>query len=206
MIDAAVRLADEAGVESISMRKLGQALGVEAMSLYNHVANKDDVLSGLADRVATEFEAPRDDEPWDAAIRRSAVSARGALKRHPWAAKLMLSAAWVAPARLAYMDALLRCLRRAGFSDEETYHAYHIIEGHIFGFSMWLAGHEMPASADDLAALAEEFVQRLHLEDYPDVLQHARMHLAKGTHQEVSAFELGLDLVLDGLRSMRASG
>ena len=204
-MEAAIRLADEGGVESLSMRKLGQALGVEAMSLYNHVANKDDVMSSLANRVASEFEPPRDDEPWDTALRRSALSARSALKRHPWAAKLMLSAAWAAEARLAFMDAQLRCLRRAGFSADETYHAYHVLDGHIFGFSLWLQSHELPEHAEDLPALLEEFLQRLPLDDYPDVLEHARMHVAEGAHQEVSAFELGLDLILDGLRRMRAS-
>lgn len=205
ILDAAVALADEGGIESISMRKLGLALGVEAMSLYNHVANKDAVLTGLADRVASQFELPAEDEPWDAALRRSALTARAALKRHPWAATLMLSAAWAVSSRLAYMDAQLRCLRRAGFSADEVYHAYHVLDGHIFGFSLWLEAHELPDSVEDLPALAEEFMRRFPLDDYPDVLEHARMHLAEGPHQDYSAFELGLDLILDGLRKMRAS-
>jgi len=204
ILDAAVRLADEGGVESISMRKLGQALGVEAMSLYNHVANKDDVVAGIAERVAAEFESPSLDEPWDVSIRDAAMSARGALRRHPWACSVMLTTAWGLPSRLRFMDGLLACLREAGFSPEDTYHAYHALDGHIFGFSLWLASHEGVGSVDDLALLVEQFREEYTLDDYPDLSLHVEQHVTQGPHQDVSAFELGLDLILEGLRKVRA--
>src|SRR3954453_16168890 len=132
ILRAALTIADEQGIEALSMRKLAQALGYEAMSLYNHVANKDDLLDGLLDAVLDETEPPAPDEPWDAAIRASAVSVHDALRRHTWAAPLLMSAAHVRPSRLRYMDSLLGRLRAAGFGPETTYHAYHVLDGHIF--------------------------------------------------------------------------
>ena len=123
VLEAALSLADDRGIEFLTMRKLGQALGVEAMSLYNHVANKDDILDGIVDRVAQEFELPSAAEDWEASIRKSAISAHDALQRHTWACGLMMSGARVIPARIRYMDSLLGCLRDAGFSAELTYTA-----------------------------------------------------------------------------------
>src|SRR5436190_6616112 len=130
ILRAALELADEGGIESISMRKLGQALGFEAMSLYNHVANKDDVLDGMLDLVLAETELPAGAGTWDAAVRGSAISVHDALRRHPWACGLLMSVGHVRPARLRYMDSLLGRLRAAGFSAETTYHAYHVLDGH----------------------------------------------------------------------------
>src|SRR5205085_4812067 len=114
---AALELADEAGIESVTMRKLGQALGFEAMSLYNHVSNKDDVLDGILDLVLAEMPPP-DPEGGLAAIRSSSLAAHEALKRHPWAAGLLMVPGHVRPARLEFMDGLLGALRHAGFSAE----------------------------------------------------------------------------------------
>src|SRR5947209_12607310 len=100
VLDAALRLVDQSGIESLSMRKLGQALGVEAMSLYNHVANKNDLLDGIVDLVLSEFELPSAEEDWEAAIRKCAISAHDALVRHPWACNLIMSSPSVRPARL----------------------------------------------------------------------------------------------------------
>ena len=138
ILRAALELADADGVESITMRKLGGALGFEAMSLYNHVASKDDVLDGILDLVLDETELPAPTGAWDAAIRDSAISVHDALRRHQWACALLMSAGSIRPARLRYMDALLGRLRRAGFSAETTYTAYHVLDAHIFGFSLWL--------------------------------------------------------------------
>src|SRR5262249_55553336 len=123
---AALRLVDQSGFEALSMRKLGQSLGYEAMSLYNHVANKDDVIDGILDLVLAETEEPLDGT-WDEAIRRSALSVHGALRRHPWACELLLAGRRLRPGRLRYMDALLGRLREAGFSADTTYHAYHVL-------------------------------------------------------------------------------
>src|SRR3954464_1434932 len=142
ILRTALELADEGGIESVTMRKLGQVLGFEAMSLYNHVANKDDLLDGMLDLVLAESEPPSPVGDWDAAIRESAISVHDALRRHPWSCNLLMDPGRIRPARLRYMDLLLGRLRTAGFSAEMTYHAYHVLDGHIFGFSLWERSEE----------------------------------------------------------------
>src|SRR6185369_562979 len=122
ILAAALEVVDEQGIDALSMRKLGQSLGYEAMSLYNHVANKDDLLDGILDLVLAEMEPP-DPDGGLSAIRASAISAHEALKRHPWAATMLMSAARIRPARIQYMEALLASLRNTGLSAETTYHA-----------------------------------------------------------------------------------
>jgi AcrR family transcriptional regulator len=207
ILDAALRLADEGGIESLSMRKLGQALGVEAMSLYNHVANKDDVITGIVDRVAHEIEPPAPAGDWDAAIRQSAISAHDALRRHPWACTLMMSPAHVVAERIRYMDSLLARLRAAGFSPEQTYHAYHVLDAHIFGFSLWQTGHSIGGvDPDALRDLAKQFMRQFPSEEYPHAAEHVEQHFSEGPHRDVSAFEFALDLILDGLKRVREAG
>jgi AcrR family transcriptional regulator len=204
ILEAALELADEGGIESLTMRKLGQALGFEAMSLYNHVANKDDVLDGILDLVLHESELPATDDAWDISIRRSAISVYDALRRHPWAVNLLMSPDRVRAGRLRYMDRLLEVLREAGFSPGTTYHAYHALDAHIIGFSLWAAGHTI--KKDDLPGLAEDFMRRFPLDDYPDLLDHFHQHMVEGEHQNVNAFEFSLDLILDGLRKIHDAG
>ena len=196
ILDAALALADEGGVEALSMRKLADRLGFEAMSLYRHVANKDDLLGGMLDRVIAEWETEPDGE-WHAAIRAIAVSLHDSLRRHPWAAPLLLSVTHGArPGRMGYMNALLRHLREAGFDADTTYHAYHALDGHIFGFSIWEIGHmQAPVDAGPVLERLKPLLERL-----PDLSAHVDAHFADGPHREVSAFEFGLDLILDGLR------
>jgi AcrR family transcriptional regulator len=204
VLDAALRLADEGGIESLSMRKLGQALGVEAMSLYNHVENKDDVLKGILQRVADEIEPPSLTEEWAVAIRTSAISAHDALRRHPWACNLMMSPRYVLATRIRYMDELLGRLRAAGFSPELTYHAYHALDGHIFGFSLWQAGHSPDlVGQDNLQDLIRGFMREFPSDEYPDVHEHVEQHFADGPHRDVKAFEFALDLIIAGLKRIR---
>ncbi len=200
ILQAALELVDTGGIESLSMRKLGRALGFEAMSLYNHVANKDDVLDGILDLVLAESEPPAPEGDWDAAIRASAVSVHDALRRHPWACMLLMSPGHARPARVRYMDLLLGRLREAGFSAETTYHAYHVLDGHIFGFSLWETGHTY--TPEQTADLAAAFARTITADEYPHLHEHAQQHFAEGPHREVSAFEFGLDLILDGLRKI----
>src|SRR5205809_8125499 len=134
ILEAALELADEGGIEALSMRKLGQKLGVEAMSLYNHVANKDDVIDGILDLVLAEGKLPASSGEWDAAVRESAISVHAALRNHPWACTLVMAPGHIRPARMEYMNALLGRLRAAGFSADESYHAYHVLDGHILAF------------------------------------------------------------------------
>src|SRR6266700_1087596 len=145
ILRAALDRADEGGIESLTMRKLGRTLGFEAMSLYNYVANKDDVLDGILDLVLAESESPSPTGDWDAAIRASAISVHEALRRHPWSCTLLMSPGHARPARARHMDLLLGRLRDAGFSAETTYSAYHVLDGHIFGFSLWEASHTYTA-------------------------------------------------------------
>jgi AcrR family transcriptional regulator len=202
ILDTALVLVDEEGIDALSMRKLGQALGYEAMSLYNHVANKDDLLDGILDLVLAEMEPPAPDEGLPA-IRAAALSAHEALRRHPWAAGLLMTPTRVRPGRLEFMDALLGALRTAGFSAETTYHAYHVIDAHIIGFSLWQSTHDfsLPEEmTDDLRATLERLIPR---ETYPHLYEHGMQHLDDGPHQDVSAFEFALDLLLGGLERLK---
>ena len=203
ILESALVLVDEHGLESLTMRKLGQELGFEAMSLYNHVANKDELINGLLDLVLAECELPSTGGDWDTAVRRSATSVHDALRRHQWACSLLMVPGRVRPARLQYMDALLGCLRNAGFSAELTYTAYHVLDGHILGFSLWEASHTY--SDIDVAEMAERFKDTITTDVYPHLYEHAEQHFPEGPHRDVHAFEFGLDLILDGLKKIQAT-
>ena len=203
ILAAALALADEQGIEALSMRRLGHALGFEAMSLYNHVANKSDLLDGILDLALAEMEPPAPDGGLPA-IRRSAVAAHEALQRHPWAAHLLMLPERVRPARLRYMEALLACLRGAGFSADTTYHAYHVVDAHIVGFSLWQASHTAaPAEFEDMR---EWFERMIPVERFPYLHEHGLQHLNDGPHRAVSAFEFALDLLLESLGKLREGG
>jgi AcrR family transcriptional regulator len=200
ILRAALELVDDGGIDSLTMRKLGQALGFEAMSLYNHVANKDDVIDGILDLVLAQGELPSPSGNWDRAVRASAVSVHAALRRHPWATAVGMAPGRLRPARLRYMDALLGRLRDAGFSAEATYHAYHVLDGHIFGFSLWEASHSY--SDADASEMMAAFERTITADEYPYLREHGEQHFAEGPHHDVSAFEFGLDLILDGLKKI----
>jgi AcrR family transcriptional regulator len=200
ILAAALELVDEQGIDALSMRKLGQSLGYEAMSLYNHVSNKDDLLDGILDLVLAEMEPPHP-EGGLPAIRAAALSAHEALKRHPWAANMLMSPGRIRPARINYMEGLLACLRGAGFSAETTYHAYHVLDAHIIGFSLWASTHgKMPEHIEDARAWFEEMIPVATL---PYLHEHGLQHLEDGPHQDLSAFEFALDLLLGGLERLR---
>jgi AcrR family transcriptional regulator len=201
ILQQALALADADGIDSLSMRKLGRALGFEAMSLYNHVANKDDLLDGMLDLVLAEMEPP-DPDGGLASIRSSSLSAHAALKRHPWAAGLLMAPARVRPARLEFMNALLGALRNSGFSADTTYHAYHVLDAHIIGFSLWQSTHDfaLPDEIGDVHAFLDRMIPR---ERFPHLNEHGLQHLEPGGFQDTSAFEYGLDLLLDSLERLR---
>src|SRR5215211_2867486 len=167
---AAIELADEHGIDAVTMRRLGQELGFEAMSLYNHVANKDDLLDGILDLVLAESELPSPTGDWDTAVHASAVSVHDALRRHPWSCALLMSPGHIRPSRLRYMDSLLGRLREAGFSAETTYHAYHVLDGHIFGFSLWETSHRF--TAEEVSSLVAKFAQTVTADTYPYLHEH----------------------------------
>jgi AcrR family transcriptional regulator len=201
VLAAAIGLADREGIDALSMRKLGQALGVEAMSLYNHVKNKDDILDGIVDMVVSKFELPEPGTDWKAAIRRTAMTAHDVLVQHPWAASLMLSPARMSSARLRYMEGILGSLRQGGFSAEMTHHAYHALDSHISGFTLWQVHFQFdPKEADDIAA---NFLGKLGPDTYPYLLEHAGEHMKEARPEDEGEFAFGLDLILDGLERLR---
>jgi AcrR family transcriptional regulator len=206
VLRAAIELADDGGIEALSMRKLARELGVEAMSLYNHVRNKSDLVEAMVDLVVGEIELP--DEPdWERAIRRCAISAYDTYLRHPWACSLVMAPGNIRleqNPRLRYMEWLLGRLVEAGFSPELTYRGYHALDSHILGFTMWYLGHS--AGRDDVTAGEdpEEFVAKLvpqlRAGGYPRIAEHAEQHVSAPWRESLREFEFGLDLILDGLK------
>jgi AcrR family transcriptional regulator len=209
VLQAAIRLADQGGIESLSMRKLAQAIGVEAMSLYNHVANKSDLLDAIVDLVIGEIELPPTSEDWELAIRECATATHQALLRHPWACSLVITPTSTRSARtprLRYVEWMLRCLCEAGFSPELTYHAYHALDSHILGFTLWQLGHSTAASNLgnlDTTDFAATLVRELRTGDYPHLAQHIEQHLTAPADNGKHDFEFGLNLILEGLAKAR---
>jgi AcrR family transcriptional regulator len=201
VLRAAVRLADEAGIDALSMRRLGQELGVEAMSLYNHVANKGDLLNGITDLVLGEIELPPAGD-WKEALRRHAISAHDVLFSHPWACTLALSPDRSSSVSVQRAEWMLRQLREGGFSPEVTYHAYHALDSHILGFTLWQLGHGI-VDEKHLEELAAEFFRTFPPGEYPYLHEHAQQHFAGFGRGQAGAFELVLDLILDGLERQR---
>jgi len=196
ILQAGLTLADESGPEALTMRRLGEQLGFEAMSLYRYVANKNDLLDGMLDLVLAEWQLPDETTDWRESIRTSARSVHDALRRHPWSARLLMTGAHVRPARLQYMNRLLATLRRAGFEQADAYHVYHLLDGFIFGFTLWeIAYTTIPMDAEAVATL----MQQIPWQEYPDLADHRDQHMSDGPHRDVSAFEVGLDLILAGL-------
>jgi len=204
VLEAAVALARRDGLESLSMRKLADELGAGAMSLYHYVPNKEQLLDGMVDRVFGEIELPSTDDDWKTAMRKRAISTREALARHPWAIGLMEGRTDHGPANLALHNAVLGCLRAAGFSLEMTVHAYSVQDAYIYGFA--LQQQDMASeTADDFAAEAQRQMEAYEdvLADYPHLVEVVGGHVAKAGYDYAGEFLFGLDLILDGLDRLR---
>jgi AcrR family transcriptional regulator len=205
ILRAAIRLADRDGIESLSMRKLGHELGVEAMSLYNHVRNKVDLLDGMVDVVFSEIDLPASGVDWRTAMRQRANSARQALLRHPWAIGLMESRATPGPATLRHHDSVLGSLRTAGFSIDSTAHAYSVLDGYIYGFT--LTELTLPFSnsegAADVGEIAGNILEGFRPAEYPHLTEMAVDRATKPGYNYGDEFEYGLDLILDGIQRVR---
>ena len=199
VLHAAITLADEIGIASLSMRKLGQELGVEAMSLYKHVANKDDVLDGIVDIVASRIEVPFIGGDWKKAMRQRAISAHEVLLRHPWATMLIVSRANVGPAMLRYVDATIGCLRKAGFPYAMADHAWNAIDSYVYGFTLQKLNFPFDPAA--YAEVAKTFLPRIPADEYP-WLNGLSRQVIDGHHDGLHDLELGLDLILDGLERL----
>jgi AcrR family transcriptional regulator len=203
VLRAAIDLADRGGIDSLSMRNLGQEVGVEAMSLYNHVRNKEDILNGIVDVVFSEIEVPSGPAGWVAAMRQRAISARQALLRHPWAIGLMESRVQPGPATLKHHDSVLRNLRTAGFSVEMAAHAYSVLDSYIYGFTL----NELSLPFDNpeqIAEVAGNILRESPMNEYPHLAEMAVDRAMKPGYDYGDEFEFGLDLILDGLE--RAQG
>ncbi len=205
VLQVAVGLADDSGIGSLTMRKLGEALGVEAMSLYNHVANKEQLLDGMVDLVFGEIELPSGESDWRIAMRERAISARHALARHPWAIGLMVSRTSPGPATLRHHDHVIGSLRAAGFSIELTAHAFSVLDGYIYGFA--LQESSMPIeSAEQTEEVARMMLAQMSPDTYPHLTELTVEHILKPGYDYGEEFEFGLDLVLDGLERARTGG
>jgi AcrR family transcriptional regulator len=206
VLRAAIRLADEKGLEALTMRKLGQALGVEAMTLYYHVGNKDSLLNAIVDLVEREIELPAGGTEWKAAVRKTAMSYHDVLQRHPWAAGLALRSTGSRPARWRYMNAVLGALREAGFPADLTDHAYHALDSHIAGFTLWVS--QLDIDTEQLPDLATSFLEEIG-DEHPYLVEHVHQHLKPRAPtpdaEPEDEFAFGLDLILDGLERLRDS-
>jgi len=198
VLRAALELADRNGIESLTMRRLGEAVGVEAMSLYNHVANKVDLLDGLIDLVFDEIELPSDKGSWQTAMRRRAISTRAVLSAHPWAVGLMESRTSPGPATLRHHDAVLGCLLSAGFTLELAAHAYSVLDSYIYGFALQERGLPFDTQEEG-AELAQVMVEQFPPDEYPHLARFTFGHVLQPGYDFSSEYEYGLDLVLDGL-------
>ncbi len=201
VIRAAMSLADEQGIDAMTMRGLGKALGVEAMSLYNHVANKDDVLDGMVDLVMGDIQVPGPGTPWREAMRARAISAHDVLLAHPWAALLMMSRYNIGPGMTRYLDATFGALLDGGFTIEGTLDAWNTLDSHLYGFT--LQELNLPFEAEEAPQVSAEVLQQLSGAEFPHVAQVIGHVMASGRLEE---FTFGLDLILDGLERRLDAG
>jgi AcrR family transcriptional regulator len=198
---AALVLADTSGIDSLTMRNLGRELGVEAMSVYNHVANKDDILDGIVDLVFSEIDLPSEGAEWKPAMRNRAISAHEALLRHPWATSLMQSRTKPGPATLRHHDTVLGTLRKAGFSVVMAAHAFSVIDGYVYGFALQQINIPLQ-TPEQVAEVGAGILQQL-AGAYPHLAEMITEHAMKPGYDYAEEFEFGLDLILDGLEEAR---
>jgi AcrR family transcriptional regulator len=194
VLRAAIALADQSGLESLTMRRLGQELGVEAMSLYNHVANKDDILDGIVDLVLSDIDVPPTGTHWKTAMRHRSISAHEILLAHPWAPVLIMSRFNIGPGMTRYLDATLGRLREGGFSIEGALDAWHTLDSHLYGFT--LQQLNLPFDADEAPKVSADVLGQLPADQYPHVVEIITEVMRSGRKED---FEFGLDLILDGL-------
>jgi AcrR family transcriptional regulator len=195
---AAVDLADRDGIEALSMRKLGQELGVDAMALYRHVRNKDDMLDGIVEVITAEIERPAATDDWKAALRAQSMAARQVMLRHPWARRVFEDRPKGGPIFLAYIESVLATLRDGGFSVELAHHVLHVMGSRIFGFNQDLLEdkNQTVPSPEEAAMLLRA------LAPYPRVIEMAQPVSHDGVLgpcDDDVEFAFGLDLILDGL-------
>ncbi|MBM7517442.1 TetR/AcrR family transcriptional regulator [Nocardioides nitrophenolicus] len=198
IVVAAVEVADRSGLAAVSMRNVGKALGVEAMSLYHHVRDKEALLDALVEWVFGGIDLPEPDEPWRPAMYRRAASARDRLAAHPWAIGLIESRSAPGPALLRHHDAVLGSLRRGGFSVADAAHAFSVIDAYVFGFVLTEVNlpFDSPAEVEEIA---EGMMATMPEGDYPHLVELITSHALRPGYDHRAEFGFGLDLILDGL-------
>jgi AcrR family transcriptional regulator len=194
VLRAAVAVADQSGIDSLTMRRLGQELGVEAMSLYNHVSNKDAILDGVVDLVLSDIEVPPTGTHWKTAMRQRAISAHEVLLTHPWAAMLIMSRFNIGPGMTRYLDATLGRLREGGFSITGALDAWNTLDSHLYGFT--LQELNLPFEVEQTQQVSADVLGQLPADEYPHVVEVITEIMQSGRKED---FEFGLDLILDGL-------
>jgi AcrR family transcriptional regulator len=196
----AVALADAEGIAALSMRRLARELGIEAMSLYHHVANKEDILDGMIELVFGEIELPPEAAEWKTAMRVRAESARAAMTRHPWAISLMQSRSAPGPATLRHHDAVLGCCRAAGFSVAMAAHAFSLVDSYIYGFVLQEVNLPFDDSSD-LGEVVESMMLPFALDDYPHLVELTTEHILQPGYRYGDEFDYGLGLILDSVEA-----
>jgi AcrR family transcriptional regulator len=205
VLRAAVDLADQDGRTSLSMRALARHLGVEAMSLYHHVAHKEDLLDGMVDTVFAEIHLPRVGADWATEMRARSASGREVLARHPWAVGLMDSRSSPGPHTLRHHDAMIGCLRASGFSVPMAAHAFAVLDAHLYGHMVQEVG--IPASGpDETQELAGQIMDAMPDDAYPHLRELAVEHVMQPGYSFGDEFDYGLELILEGLERRRATG
>jgi AcrR family transcriptional regulator len=203
VLQTALRLADQGGLESLTMRRLGQELGVEAMAMYHYFANRDLIVDGIVDLVFAEIDLPASDGAWKAAMRRRAISLRDVLLRHRWAIGLMESRRNGGPANLRHHDAVIGSLRAGGMDIPMTAHAYSLLDSYVYGFA--LTKMTLPFdSGKEIAEVAQGLRQAFDLNAYPHLVEMMGHALEPG-YDFGDEFEYGLDAILDSLESVLAA-
>jgi AcrR family transcriptional regulator len=202
VLRAAMVLADDSGIESLTMRGLGQELRVKAMSLYNHVTDKDDVLHGMVDLVMSEIDLSSLGADWRTAMRQRAISASEVFSRHAWAPRLVASRTTPGPATLRHHDAVIGSLRKGGFSIGMAAHAFSALDSYIYGFAIQQANLPLKGS-EQVAEVAEHILGQLPADEYPHLTEMIIEHALKPGYDYADEFGFGLDLILDGLERVR---
>jgi AcrR family transcriptional regulator len=204
VLRAGIELADEQGIDALTMREIATRLDVEGASLYYHVTSKGDLLDAMTDLVAAEIEVPLESADWKEAMRRRAISARSVFSRHPWASAVMDSREHSGPAQLAYADRVLGILLAAGFTPRDAANAFLILDTYIHGFQRQQSSLSLPEGVETFD-VAEGLLAELTPDSYPSLLAIAA-DFAVNPHDEVAVFEFGLNLILDGLQRTLESG
>jgi AcrR family transcriptional regulator len=205
VMQTAVHRADEGGIESLSMRKLGQELGVEAMALYHHFTSKDDLVDSMVDLVFSEIDLPPSGGDWRTAMRQRAIAVRDALLRHRWAIGLMESRPRPGPANLRHHDAVIGSLRAGGFDIAMAAHAYSLLDSYIYGFALTKMNLPFETSAD-VADVARSMLEPYPPDEYPHMIEILTDHVMKPGYDYGDEFEYGLDLIINGLDGVRGPG